>query len=139
MRLPIQAALFYPGPVPAPPEGASPAGVSPAAAFGRLDFSGRLALSFEPPDTGRFPLLRLAYEALRSGGLAPVVYNAANEAAVAEFLAGKVAFTGIAGLVEDALSRPWPGAEDDLDAILETTSRAAAAVSEKAGKGGRCT
>ena len=55
------------------------------------------SLSFEKPDLARFPCLALAYAALRAGGTAPAVLNAANEVAVEAFLAGRLRFTGIAG------------------------------------------
>ena len=89
MKLPIQYAFTWPdrwtSPVP------------------RLDWRDGLDLRFEAPDPGRFPCLRLAYEALRAGGAAPVVLNAANEVAVASFLEGQIPFTGIAGTVADVL------------------------------------
>ena len=61
-------------------------------------------LDFEPPDSGRFPSLRLAREALASGGFAPTVLNAANEVAVAAFLARRIGFLDIARIVEDVLA-----------------------------------
>jgi 1-deoxy-D-xylulose-5-phosphate reductoisomerase len=60
-------------------------------------------LTFEAPDFGRFPGLKLAYEALRTGRGATTVYNAANEIAVAAFIAGKIRFGAIARLVEATL------------------------------------
>ena len=90
MKLPIQYAFTWPdrwsSPVP------------------RLDWGQGLDLRFEAPDLDRFPCLRLAYEALRAGGAAPVVLNAANEVAVASFLEGVMPFTGIAGTVADVLA-----------------------------------
>ena len=68
MRLAIMYAFTYPG--------------REATGVKRLDFTSRLNLSFSPPDPGRFPCLRLAYEALRMGGTAPAVLNGANEEAV---------------------------------------------------------
>ncbi len=89
MRVPISFALTYPGrastPVPA------------------LDLSGGLTLSFEAPDLEVFPLLRLAREAGESGGTYPCAFNAANEVAVAAFLAGRIAFVEIAATVEETL------------------------------------
>ncbi len=90
MRVPITHALGWPARM----EG-------PAA---RLDFTQLSALTFERPDSGRFPALRLAREALVTGGLAPVVLNAANEAAVAAFLAGRIGFLDIARTVEDVMA-----------------------------------
>jgi 1-deoxy-D-xylulose-5-phosphate reductoisomerase len=61
-------------------------------------------LTFERPDLGRFPALGLARRALEAGGGAPTVLNAANEVAVAEFLAGNLSFMGISALVEATLA-----------------------------------
>ncbi len=74
------------------------AGVAPLdlAALGRLEF--------EPPDRQAFPCLDLAYAALATGGSAPAILNAANEVAVAAFLAGRLPFLGIPALVEATLS-----------------------------------
>jgi 1-deoxy-D-xylulose-5-phosphate reductoisomerase len=81
MKLPIQYALTYPRRAACP---ATP-----------LDFSERMRLDFEPPDPERFPALALGLEVARAGGTAGAVLNAANEAAVAEFRAGKLHFTEI--------------------------------------------
>lgn len=89
MRIPIAYALSWPERI------ATPAPRLDLAAIGRLDF--------EAPDLGRFPALRLAREALELGGAAPIVLNAANEIAVAGFLAGDLRFPDIVRLVEDAL------------------------------------
>ena len=70
----------------------------------RLDFATFRALTFERPDSGRFPSLRLAREALALGGFAPIVLNAANEVAVAAFLARRIGFLDIARVVEDVLA-----------------------------------
>jgi 1-deoxy-D-xylulose-5-phosphate reductoisomerase len=109
MRLPIHQALYWPGSAPCP--------------FGRLDFD-NLTLDFEKPDTGRFPMLPLAYQALRSGPLAPAVYNAANEEAVTAFLAQKAAFLDIPRIVEYVLNREWSYHSLDLPAILEADGKA---------------
>ena len=68
-----------------------------------LDLAKIGSLTFEAPDFERFPGLRLAYEALRTGRGATTVYNAANEVAVAAFIAGKIRFGAIARLVEATL------------------------------------
>ncbi|MBX3413071.1 MAG: 1-deoxy-D-xylulose-5-phosphate reductoisomerase [Pirellulales bacterium] len=81
MRLPIQYALTYPRRRP---------GVAP-----RLDLRSAMSLEFEPPDFDRFPALALGLEVARVGGTAGAVLNAANEAAVAGFLAGELGFTEI--------------------------------------------
>jgi 1-deoxy-D-xylulose-5-phosphate reductoisomerase len=66
------------------------------------------ALHFERPDRERFPCLRLAYEALAAGGIAPAVLNAANEVAVASFLSGATGFRQIPAMIEAVLSDlPW--------------------------------
>ena len=77
--------------------------VGPAA---RLDLAKIGQLTFEAPDFDRFPALRLAYDALRTGRGATTVYNAANEVAVAAFIAGKIKFGAIARLVE-ATMEAW--------------------------------
>lgn len=69
----------------------------------RLDFAKLSQLTFEPPDTERFPALRLAREALKCGGCAPTILNAANEVAVHGFLEDRVGFLDIARIVERAL------------------------------------
>ena len=91
MRFPILYALAYPERLQSP--------------FGSLDLAEVGALHFEPADEGRFPCLRLARAALRSGGTVPAVLNAANEVAVAAFLDRRLGFTAIAEIVEAALDR----------------------------------
>ena len=71
----------------------------------RLDLAAIGRLSFEAPDEARFPALRLAREVTRAGGLAGAVFNAAKETALDLFLAGRIPFTGMAGLVERVLDR----------------------------------
>jgi 1-deoxy-D-xylulose-5-phosphate reductoisomerase len=89
----------------------------------RLDLAKIGQLTFEAPDFARFPGLRLAYEALRIGHGATTVYNAANEVAVAAFIAGKIRFGAIAWLVEATLESwvrsgnlvPLASADDAID------------------------
>jgi 1-deoxy-D-xylulose-5-phosphate reductoisomerase len=69
-----------------------------------LDLAEVGELSFEAPDLDAFPCLRLAREAAEAGGIAPCALNAANEVAVAAFLAGRIAFTGIAEIIEGTLA-----------------------------------
>ena len=106
MRTPIAYALGYPERI--------TAGVE------FLDLVRVRALNFERPDEGRFPCLRLAYAALRSGGAAATMLNAANEVAVEKFLAGELNFTRIASLIEAILNentnRPVARLEDVLEA-----------------------
>ena len=70
----------------------------------KLDLAKIGQLTFEAPDFDRFPALRLAYDALRTGRGATTVYNAANEVAVAAFIAGKIKFGAIARLVEATMN-----------------------------------
>jgi len=90
-------------------------------------------LDFEPPDLQRFPCLRLAFEAVRAGGTAPAVLNAANEVAVARFLDGRLGFTEIAELVERTLGEYPHGVADDLELLLEADARARALAEQLAG------
>jgi 1-deoxy-D-xylulose-5-phosphate reductoisomerase len=90
MRVPISHTLGWPSRIDSPAE--------------RLDFTTLAPLTFERPDSGRFPSLRLAREALALGGFAPTVLNAANEVAVAAFLARRIGFLDIARVVEDVLA-----------------------------------
>lgn len=89
MRTPIATTLAWPDRTPSP--------------SARLDFSKLSALTFEAPDPVRFPALRLAREAVERGGVFPATLNAANEAAVAAFLAGGLKFLDIAGITEQVL------------------------------------
>jgi 1-deoxy-D-xylulose-5-phosphate reductoisomerase len=74
----------------------------------RLDLAAVAKLTFEAPDLDRFPALALARQALEAGSGAPTVLNAANEVAVAEFIAGRLRFPGIAALVAATLDRAAP-------------------------------
>jgi len=89
-----------------------------------LDLAAIRSLSFEKPDLSRFPCLGLAYEALRAGGTAPAVLNAANEVAVAAFLDRRLPFTGIAGVIADTLSAVPARAADDLNAVMAADTEA---------------
>jgi 1-deoxy-D-xylulose-5-phosphate reductoisomerase len=89
MRVPISHALGWPARIDGP--------------AARLDFAELAPLTFERPDSGRFPSLRLARQALLTGGIAPIVLNASNEVAVAAFLAGRIGFLDIARVVEDVM------------------------------------
>ena len=88
--------------------------------FGVLDFDS-LTLNFERPDFERFPMLALAYEALRGGSLLPAAYNAANEEAVEAFFGGKIGFLEIPRVVEYVLNKSVsPGGEEmaDIETVL---------------------
>jgi 1-deoxy-D-xylulose-5-phosphate reductoisomerase len=93
-----------------------------------LDLARLSELNFEEPDTDRFPCLELAYTALRRGGTTPAALNAANEIAVAAFLAGELSFGDIARLNQSVLASYETKPADTLDSILgaDTSARAAA-------------
>jgi 1-deoxy-D-xylulose-5-phosphate reductoisomerase len=102
MRTPIAYTLAWPQRMTAP--------------VARLDLAEIGQLTFEAPDSERFPALRLARQALQAGGSAPTILNAANEIAVAGFLAGRLGFLGIAEVVERTLEKiaaaPLGGLDD---------------------------
>lgn len=89
-----------------------------------LDFCAIADLTFEAADTDRFPCLELAFAAARSGGRLPTVLNAANEVAVALFLAGDLAFDEIPRVIAATMARFEAGADADIDAVLATDRRA---------------
>ena len=89
-----------------------------ASGVGGLDLLRHGRLEFESPDLDAFPCLGLAYAALRAGGAAPAVLNAANEIAVSAFLQGRIAFLDIPAVVERVLAGAQAGAADSLDALL---------------------
>jgi 1-deoxy-D-xylulose-5-phosphate reductoisomerase len=91
-----------------------------------LDLPALGELTFFAPDEERFPATRLARQAAEAGGAAPAVLNAANEVAVAAFLAGQIAFTRIAAVVEETLTRPFPSAPSTLDDVLAVDAEARA-------------
>jgi 1-deoxy-D-xylulose-5-phosphate reductoisomerase len=110
MRTPIAYALAYPERI--------DAGVPP------LDLFQIARLDFEAPDFERFPCLELAYAALRTGGTAPAILNAANEVAVAAFLDRRLSFTGISRLIEETLSVLPAGPEGSLTDVLMADAEA---------------
>lgn len=83
-----------------------------------LDLCRQARLEFEPPDLEAFPCLRLAREAMTTGGSAPAVLNAANEVAVSAFLQGRVGFLAIPALVEHTLSTLPRENADTLEQLL---------------------
>jgi 1-deoxy-D-xylulose-5-phosphate reductoisomerase len=105
MRIPIQAALAYPDRVPFSVE--------------RIGLEKVGSLAFEPVDEGRFPCVRLAYEAGRKGGSFPAVLNAANEEAVNAFLLGFISFPRIPTVIESVLEAHSGTDTDDLDVMLD--------------------
>jgi 1-deoxy-D-xylulose-5-phosphate reductoisomerase len=110
MRIPIQAALTWPDRLPMDTT--------------RLDLAALGSLGFEPADRARFPLIEIAYEAGRCGGLYPAVMNAANEIAVQAFLDGVIGFDDIARIVRESIDEiaEEVSAEElakiDIDAVL---------------------
>lgn len=104
MTFPIQHALLHPQRAPGVEAG--------------LDFTRLLGLDFRPVDESRFPLLRLARETMVAGGVAPAVYNAANEVAVAAFLAGRIPFLAIPRVVEHTLGQVDNFEPADLPAVV---------------------
>ncbi|MGH7335406.1 MAG: 1-deoxy-D-xylulose-5-phosphate reductoisomerase [Candidatus Rokuibacteriota bacterium] len=123
MGVPILYALTYPErrPTPAP----------------RLDLARVGQLTFEEPDTDRFPCLRLARGALEQGARAPVVLNAANEVAVVAFLEGRLGFADIPILIERALSADPGGSLTSIEECVavdaETRRRVQEFVDQRAG------
>lgn len=115
MTFPIQHALLHPQRV---------AGVEPA-----LDLTRLVGLEFRPVDEQRFPLLRLAKQTMSAGGVAPAVFNAANELAVSAFLDGRIPFLAIPDVVEHTLGRITNFEPADLTAVVasDADSRRAAA------------
>ncbi len=83
-----------------------------------LDVFATAHLDFYPPDTEKFPALLLARQAMREGGTAPTILNAANEIAVAAFLQQKIGFSDISRLVDAVLQQQQTTAADDLTMIL---------------------
>ena len=81
-------------------------------------------LDFYPPDTDRFPCLRLAADAMRAGGTATAILNAANEVAVMEFLEGRIRFTEIPRVVGLTLENVVPVAADTLEQVLDADAHA---------------
>jgi len=92
-------------------------------------------LEFHAPDTGRFPCLRLAYEALRARGTAPAVLNGANEIAVASFLDGRIGYLDIPRVLESVLTDHARVDDPDLAQLLEADRWSRAAAAEKIGSG----
>ena len=89
-----------------------------------LDFAALSALTFETPDYRRFPCLELAYQAMQAGGGVPCVLNAANEIAVAAFLAGRIRFTDIAHTVRHCLELDFSGSHHSLEGLLDLDAAA---------------
>ncbi len=110
MTFPIQHALLYPD---------RAEGIEPP-----IDFTRLVSFDFRPVDELRFPMIRLARESLHAGGVAPAVFNAANEVAVEAFLGGRIPFLAIPTIVAKALDRIANFEPGDLGAVLEADSEA---------------
>lgn len=116
MRTPIAYGLGYPERI--------ASGVQP------LSLIDVAKLEFEAPDTTRFPCLRLAYEALRAGGTAPAILNAANEVAVAAFLREQIRYLDIPRLIASVLDAMPVAPVSSVDQLLEVDARSRAFVSD---------
>ena len=115
MRLPILYALSYPERV---------------ASELTFDLAALSQLDFAPPDLGRFPCLRLAYEAAATGGSACIALNAADEVAVAAFLAGKIPFLGIPRTIEKVLAMTKASQASSIHEVLAADELARACARE---------
>ncbi|HLM29581.1 MAG TPA: 1-deoxy-D-xylulose-5-phosphate reductoisomerase [Acidimicrobiales bacterium] len=113
MRLPIGYALAWPDRISTP--------------FGRIDWATIGSLDFEAPDHEAFPCLALAYDAGRAGETAPAVLNAANEEAVAAFLAGRITWSAIPDVLKAVIDRHDGGRADGVDAVIDADRRGRAA------------
>lgn len=119
MRVPIAHALAWPARI--------------ASGAASLDLAQVARLDFHAPDRARFPALDLAYAALRAGGTAGAVLNAANEVAVQAFLDGRIAFTRIAAVVADTLDHTPAVPASSLDEVLEADAQARRGAAARAG------
>jgi 1-deoxy-D-xylulose-5-phosphate reductoisomerase len=104
MTFPIQHSLLYPDRF----EGVEPP----------IDFTRLVQLDFKPVDEVRYPMIRLAKESMAAGGIAPAVFNAANEVAVEAFLAGRIPFLAIPTIVGQSLARTANFEPFDLSSVL---------------------
>jgi 1-deoxy-D-xylulose-5-phosphate reductoisomerase len=116
MRTPIAHALAYPDRI--------DSGVA------QLDLTRIAALEFYQPDLARFPCLALAFDALRAGGTAPALLNAANEIAVEAFLAERIGFRDIDRVVRRVMDENAHGSAPDIEAVMAQDARARQAASE---------
>lgn len=112
MRLPIQYAFSYPRRLTLDGE--------------RLDLFKLQSLTFEAPDTNRFPCLSLAYESLNRGGNVPCIVNAANEIVNRAFIEDRIAYTQIADVIERTMNHIAYSADSSLETYLETDKEARA-------------
>ncbi|GAB3383809.1 1-deoxy-D-xylulose-5-phosphate reductoisomerase [Massilia agri] len=110
MRTPIAHALAYPERI--------------ASGVAQLDLTGMAALQFYKPDFARFPCLALAFDALRAGGTAPSLLNAANEIAVQAFLDREIGFRDIDRVIANVMDAVPHGPAPSIEAVLEQDARA---------------
>jgi 1-deoxy-D-xylulose-5-phosphate reductoisomerase len=113
MRTPIAHALAYPERI--------------SSGVAQLDLTQMGGLHFERPDLARFPCLALAFDALRAGGSAPALLNAANEVAVQAFLELRIGFRQIDRVIAQVMQQLAHGAVDSIDALMEQDALARAA------------
>jgi 1-deoxy-D-xylulose-5-phosphate reductoisomerase len=116
MRVPIASALAWPARMDTP--------------CAPLDLAALGELTFRAPDETRFPATRICRQAAEAGGAIPAVLNAANEIAVASFLDSKLAFTRIAVMVEQVLTRYSPSAPASLSDVIAVDAEARARARE---------
>lgn len=119
MKLPIQYAFYYPERRPLHTD--------------RVDFAKLASISFDKPDGETFKGFSLAYQAGRTGGSMPTIFNAANELAVSEFLKGNIAFLQIADAIEAAMEQHTVIEHPTLEQILETEQEAYESVRKQIG------
>jgi 1-deoxy-D-xylulose-5-phosphate reductoisomerase len=119
MKLPIQYALTYPDRHPSQ--------------LRRIDFAKLGQMTFLQPDRGKFECLDLAYGALKQGGTAPAILNAANEIAVALFLDRKISFDKIPRIIEYAIEKIPSVSTPTLDGIMETNTTVRRVITDKYG------
>lgn len=110
MTFAIQHALFYPE--------------RGAATLPTVDLSEALSLTFDPPNLERFPCLALARQAMETGGVHPAIFNAANEVAVAAFVAEQIGFLDIPRVIGECLSKKTPREPASLEEVIEADQRA---------------
>lgn len=110
MREPIQYALSYPHRIPLSNR--------------KLDFAAISTLDFQAPDTEKFPCLAIAFDAIRRGGTAPAIMNAANEVAVKAYLEGRINFYGIADLISGTMNSMQIKDNPTLDDIFAVNAEA---------------
>jgi 1-deoxy-D-xylulose-5-phosphate reductoisomerase len=122
MRLPILYALTYPDRI---------------LSDMRFPVMNLRNLEFEPPDLEKFPCLRLAYEAVETGGRKTVALNAADEVAVAAFLGKTIGFSDIPKVIEDVLHETSAGQLESIEQVLEADRNAREVANERVAQSGR--